>query len=81
MSRVGTLVVGLLDMTRKGLTALGLGSLWQFSSIELMSISQSLATKIFHDYKKAASNGDADAAFKMAVCYGTGFGVEQTTTR
>ena len=53
----------------------------QFESVEFISIPSSLKTKFFRDYEKAASKGDAHAAFMMAVCYRTGFGVELDTKK
>src|SRR5437763_1918820 len=41
-----------------------------------MAIPANIKARILHDYQTAASNGDANAAKYLYVCYGLGFGVE-----
>src|SRR4051812_35367772 len=41
-----------------------------------MAIPTNIKARILHGYQTAASNGDANAAKYLYVCYGLGFGVE-----
>src|SRR4051794_28184661 len=47
----------------------------QFTSIELLRLSTSIAKRIFRNYKKAADKNDADSVFHVGVCYSVGYGV------
>src|SRR3954466_12315908 len=41
-----------------------------------MAIPKNIKARIFRGYQTAASNGDANAANLLSICYGSGFGVE-----
>src|SRR5437764_10128886 len=43
---------------------------------EFMAIPKNIKARIFRGYQTAASNGDANAANFLSVCYASGFGVE-----
>src|SRR3954467_5421211 len=49
----------------------------QFTSVEFMMLSPSIAGKIFRNYKKAADAGDANSMFHVGVCYSVGYGVSK----
>jgi len=41
-----------------------------------MTIPKAIKARIVRDYQTAASNGEANAASFLSICYGSGFGVE-----